>query len=1800
MKNRSSYAVLTRFGIIAAILATLVFIAPAATAQSECELDDGTLECTYPEKGTDSVTTLTASDEDEDAGDVEWSLDGVDKGAFKISDDGVLTFDKSPNFESPTDADEDTAASGDQGKGDNVYKVTVVATSDTKTELKVEVTVTDIEEEGEVTFDQPQPQATRGLVASVSDGDGEITNRQWQWSKSMDMENWTDIEGATSASRSPAAADVGYYLRATVTYTDRRGPDKTASGVTANKVEARTLANAAPSFGDIDPIPVDENVKGNIGDPIVANDADNDVLLYSLDAAYDANAGTDGAQNDNGLFDMSKDGQLSLKAGLDYESPGDDPATGSARVANAVTTDDIPDGVFVYRVGIKALDPSGAPGTAVVMVHLSDVNEAPKFSDATEAGDAGHPTNANKLYITENQTSVTTTTLSLRSTSAVPTSAETISYSAADNDGTTKDTAVSYKVEGADAKYFTFADPTTGTLTPTTELSAEGAGANFEKKPSYSITIVASTSGAGGDGNNPTSVTMYARLDVTVMVEDAEDPGEVELSARQSQVNIPVIAKLSDPDGDETAVTWKWFRGSSTTPILSDAGVLDTTADTECDADADPPVHASDTVICRIGGQTSALYTPGDDDVGHIIHAVANYKDGQGSVAENALGSSEASVQDSNPGNTAPKFPDQDLNTAGDQSDTAMRSVPENFKGKVGEPIGAVDADVDTPEGNMELLTYTIDDEDNFSVDRKTGQLSTAVKLDYEALPDDAKYYMVVLTATDPSGAQDSITVQINVTDEDDPPTITLAEEMTGECNDDYECTYPEKGTGPVATFSGSDEDEGAGDVDWSLDGVDKGAFKISDDGVLTFDKSPNFESPTDADEDTAASGDQGKGDNVYKVTVVATSDTKTELKVEVTVTDIEEEGEVTFDQPQPQATRGLVASVSDGDGEIIDRQWQWSKSMDMENWTDIEGATSASRSPAAADVGYYLRATVTYTDRRGPDKTASGVTANKVEARTLANAAPSFGDIDPIPVDENVKGNIGDPIVANDADNDVLLYSLDAAYDANAGTDGAQNDNGLFDMSKDGQLSLKAGLDYESPGDDPATGSARVANAVTTDDIPDGVFVYRVGIKALDPSGAPGTAVVMVHLSDVNEAPKFSDATEAGDAGHPTNANKLYITENQTSVTTTTLSLRSTSAVPTSAETISYSAADNDGTTKDTAVSYKVEGADAKYFTFADPTTGTLTPTTELSAEGAGANFEKKPSYSITIVASTSGAGGDGNNPTSVTMYARLDVTVMVEDAEDPGEVELSARQSQVNIPVIAKLSDPDGDETAVTWKWFRGSSTTPILSDAGVLDTTADTECDADADPPVDASDTVICRIGGQTSALYTPGDDDVGHIIHAVANYKDGQGSVAENALGSSEASVQDSNPGNTAPKFPDQDLNTAGDQSDTAMRSVPENFKGKVGEPIGAVDADVDTPEGNMELLTYTIDDEDNFSVDRKTGQLSTAVKLDYEALPDDAKYYMVVLTATDPSGAQDSITVQINVTDEDDPPVITLGGAPAPAPDPAGPDCMSAAGGVSSLAPDCQTLLNIMDELIGGGTADLNWSVDTPMSDWEGIAGTATGRVTRIHLRGAGLAGVLPAGITALNALERLTLTDNDLTGDIPDLSGLDSIDWLVLGGNAFTGGIPASLGDLGSLRRLWLHRNDGGFEGGIPAELGSLPRLRYLMLYGNDLAGGIPASLGDATNLKALYLHDNMLSGSIPASLGSLMTEADDTLRLLYLHNNMLSGAIPAELGNLTSLERILLAGNDDLSGCIPAAIIDAAADADMAGLMACPAEDES
>ena len=252
MKNRSSYAVLTRFGIIAAVLATLVLIAPAASGQSasECELDGSTLKCTYEEKGEDPVATFTADDPGRGDDTIVWGVS--DTANFKIAD-GVLEFKSAPNFESPK-------AGIDSGTLEvrNVYTVKVQVTDGTDDsaigEFNVEVTVTDVEEEGSGKLTELQPQvgvqlSVTGFSDPDSTDDSPISGLTWQWSKSMDKAEWTDISGARGDSYTPKVEDIDYYLRAMASYSDRRGDGKTAPIVSDAIVEAKTTFNSAPTLG---------------------------------------------------------------------------------------------------------------------------------------------------------------------------------------------------------------------------------------------------------------------------------------------------------------------------------------------------------------------------------------------------------------------------------------------------------------------------------------------------------------------------------------------------------------------------------------------------------------------------------------------------------------------------------------------------------------------------------------------------------------------------------------------------------------------------------------------------------------------------------------------------------------------------------------------------------------------------------------------------------------------------------------------------------------------------------------------------------------------------------------------------------------------------------------------------------------------------------------------------------------------------------------------------------------------------------------------------------------------------------------------------------------------------------------------------------------------------------------------------------------------------------------------------------------------------------------------------------------
>ncbi|BBN18913.1 hypothetical protein MPTK1_8g06540 [Marchantia polymorpha subsp. ruderalis] len=200
----------------------------------------------------------------------------------------------------------------------------------------------------------------------------------------------------------------------------------------------------------------------------------------------------------------------------------------------------------------------------------------------------------------------------------------------------------------------------------------------------------------------------------------------------------------------------------------------------------------------------------------------------------------------------------------------------------------------------------------------------------------------------------------------------------------------------------------------------------------------------------------------------------------------------------------------------------------------------------------------------------------------------------------------------------------------------------------------------------------------------------------------------------------------------------------------------------------------------------------------------------------------------------------------------------------------------------------------------------------------------------------------------------------------------------------------------------------------------------------------------------------------------------------------------------------------------------------------------------------------------DWNtMDSTPCNWTGVTCDADGRVSRLILNDAGLAGSLATSLQHLARLRTISLTHNNLQGTIPpQFAEISTLYKLNLSGNALSGPIPGQLGRIGGMRLFDLSGN--ALSGSLPAELFSnCQRLRYISLAQNRFTGAIPSSLANCANLEGIDFSHNNLQGSIPAELGQL-----PTLFILNLEQNFLSGRIPAALGNCTALTYLNLGAN--------------------------------
>ena len=543
-------------------------------------------------------------------------------------------------------------------------------------------------------------------------------------------------------------------------------------------------------------------------------------------------------------------------------------------------------------------------------------------------------------------------------------------------------------------------DEVTGQLRTTERLNYEAM--SIHQTPSYMLTYyylyIAVSDGSADD---------YISVEVNVI--DVEEEGVVDLLWNQPQVGTPIVASLTDPDGEVSGVTWQW------------ASSADKSSWTD------------------LSGATTATYTPVAADNGNYLRATASYTDRRDS-GKTASAASDQATRAIPPVNTAPSF----------TSTTATRSVRENTPS--GTHLGAAFSATDTDDSNdIRYFLGVTDDDGAFDIDPESGQLKVKDPLNHES----KETYSLSVFARDPTRAgalsesTGTVAVTITVTDVNERPKVT----------GDFDPEYQENSESLlVTTLTGVDEDDKYGpfhqnsSVSWLIDGLgdsDGDFFYMDDDGDyghLEFLVPPDFENPADQNRD-----------NVYDISITAYTGRydMTFFNVSVTVTDRDDDGIVTGPSSVNYPERGTRSVATYTISDTTQQTISWSVAGTDRGQFTIDAGVLRFESPpdydSPSDHDKNNKYSITVT-AHGTNVTASmnvvvTVTEHNVPPQISGPASPTFA--------ENGSGTVA-TYSATDGDNDTITWSL-------AGDDVGD----LSIHSSDGTLTFRSPPDFEGPADD-------------------------------------------------------------------------------------------------------------------------------------------------------------------------------------------------------------------------------------------------------------------------------------------------------------------------------------------------------------------------------------------------------------------------------------------------------------------------------------------------------------------------------------------------------------------------------------------------------------------------------------------------------------------------------------------------------------------------------------------------------------
>ena len=1024
----------------------------------------------------DVGTPVTAEDDDTDD-TLSYTLEGTDAGFFTIGNtSGQIQTKAAQTYDFETKRTYSVTVKADDSNGGTATKA-------------VTINLNNLDEDGTVTLSTNQPSARAAITATLTDPDEGITGTTWQWAKSSDGNApWTGV-GIDSPSYTPPDADLDNYLRATASYTDGHGENKTAQERTTQKVQTGINRPADFSAASTTREVVENTAAGQpVGAAVTANDDDNDDLTYSMSGG-DAN-----------LFDFETGtGQIKVKAGttLDYEG-----------LRNS------------YTVSVEVTDSKNADGTpnpamddsVTVTINVTDVNEPPAFDAATAA-----------RSIVEN--SAANTNVGAPVTAADPDT----------------DASLTYSLSGTDADSFTIDSSGQIKVGASPALDYESA------KKSYTVNVdVRDSKDAAGTADTATDDTIEVTINVTdvnekpAFTDGAPATRNVPENTSAGQ-DIGNAIAAADPENDTLTYTLggtdvahfdivgasgqlqtksaldKETNANYTVTVSvhdgkNEAGGSDATVDATITVNItvteenDPPEFSDTTATRDVAENTGAGVNVGqpltatDDDTGDTltyslegtdaasfdIDATNGQIKTKSGVTYNhedeATYSVTVKVVDNKGGtdtiDVTVTVTDVNEKPTFDEGPTATRTVAENTvpDQAIGDPVEATDPDDD------DTLTYSLDTISAavFDIDTSSGQLKTKVTLDKETKAS----YTVTVSVHDGKNAAGStdttddntIIVTIIVTDANDPPEFSAASVTRAV----PENTGAGENIGLPVTATDGDSDT----LTYSLDTAGTMLFDIdSNSGQIKTKAGVTYDHEAKSSYSVTVRADDSNGG----------TDT---IDVTITVTDVNEPplkpGKPTVSRASSKGVRVTWTAPNNRDRPpIMHYHYQYKKDTES-GWS---GATFTTNGPITSvpigtlDAGTSYDVQVQAINAEGPgpwSETGTGST----------NSPPDFSSATPArEVDENTVGvtSVGAPVTATDANSDSLAYTLEGA-DANS----------FQIVSASGQIQTKQGGTYDHEAQ-PS---------------------YTVTVKANDGYGGTATIAVTITVTDVNEAPAFDDVS--------------------------------------------------------------------------------------------------------------------------------------------------------------------------------------------------------------------------------------------------------------------------------------------------------------------------------------------------------------------------------------------------------------------------------------------------------------------------------------------------------------------------------------------------------------------------------------------------------------------------------------------------------------------------------------------------